>query len=101
MTGPRDHHLVRGHPPCRPGADHALTLTPAFIDDIFGGVGEWVTVCVDAVEPRRPEGSGQTRMRGRLATPVIVAALGSLAATAGGIAVSLATSDQWPGWLEP
>jgi hypothetical protein len=40
-------------------------------------------------------------VRGRGATPVVVAALGSLTATAAGIVVSLATSDQWPDWLQP
>jgi hypothetical protein len=39
-------------------------------------------------------------VRGRVATSVVVA-LGSLAVTTGGIAVSLVTSDQWPGWLQP
>jgi hypothetical protein len=44
--------------------------------------------------------SGRKRVGGRVATSVVVA-LGSLAVTAGGIAVSLVTSDQWPGWLQP
>jgi tetratricopeptide (TPR) repeat protein len=39
-------------------------------------------------------------VRGRVVTAVVVA-LASLAVTAGGIAVSLVTSDRWPGWLQP
>jgi NB-ARC domain len=39
-------------------------------------------------------------VRGRLASSV-VAAFASLTVTAGGIAASLMTSDQWPGWLQP
>ena len=47
-----------------------------------------------------PSGPGRTRVRGRLATSVLVA-LASLTATAGGIAGSLATGGQWPGWWQP
>jgi hypothetical protein len=39
-------------------------------------------------------------VRGRFGTAAILA-LGSLATSAAGIAVSLVTSDKWPGWLEP
>jgi hypothetical protein len=65
------------------------------------GVAGWVTVARDAVERRRPQQPGKkTRVRGRVATSVLVA-FASLTATAGGIAGSLATSGQWPGWLQP
>jgi hypothetical protein len=56
----------------------------------------------DAVEWRRPKQSKEEY-------PCVVGwqprwwwrALASLTATAGGIAVSLVTSDRWPGWLQP
>jgi hypothetical protein len=60
----------------------------------------WVTVAWMPSSGDGPCGPGRTRVRGRVATSVLVA-LASLTATAAGIAVSLATSGQSPGWLQP
>src|SRR6266545_43083 len=64
------------------------------------GVAGWATVAWMPSSGDGPSGPGRTRVRGRVATLVLVA-LASVTATAGGIAVSLATSGQWPGRLQP
>jgi hypothetical protein len=63
-------------------------------------VAGWVTVAWMPSSGDGPSGPGRTRVRGRVATSVLVV-LASLTAAAGGIAVSLATSGWWPGWLQP
>src|SRR6266511_1557325 len=64
------------------------------------GVAGWATVAWMPSSGDGPSGPGRTRVRGRVATLVLVA-LASVTATAGGIAVSLATGGQWPGRLQP
>jgi len=54
--------------------------------------------CRRAATAQRP--GKKTRVRGRVATSMLVA-LASLTATAGGITGSLATTGQWPGWWQP